>query len=204
MFCAEPGLSNPHSSLATLSRGFLSPGRTILQTMSICQFLLRLRSSSSTSAGEYQDLPPTTPSPALPFSTGTAVKAVARAVHLFFSGAWWTLMLPPRHCMPLLSRGIVSDTKLFHQNHWPLWIVTRACVLRVAQSCPALWTAARQAPLIMGFSRQEYWSGLPCSPPGDLPNPEIEPESPVSPALAGRFLTTKTPGEAPRKYSSSN
>ena len=36
------------------------------------------------------------------------------------------------------------------------------------------WTVARQAPLSMGFSRQEYWSGLPCSPPGDLPDPGIE------------------------------
>ena len=41
------------------------------------------------------------------------------------------------------------------------------------------WTVARQAPLSTGFSRQEYWSGLPCSPPGDLPNPGIEPESPT-------------------------
>ena len=37
------------------------------------------------------------------------------------------------------------------------------------------WTEARQAPLSMGFSRQEYWSGLPFPPPGDLPNPGIEP-----------------------------
>ena len=37
-----------------------------------------------------------------------------------------------------------------------------------------LWTAARQSPLSMGFSRQEYWSGLPCPPPGDLPDPGIE------------------------------
>ena len=41
------------------------------------------------------------------------------------------------------------------------------------------WTAACQAPLSMGFSRQEYWSGLPCPPPGDLPNPGIEPRSPT-------------------------
>ena len=41
------------------------------------------------------------------------------------------------------------------------------------------WAAARQAPLSMGFSRQEYWSGLPCPPPGDLPNPGIEPRSPA-------------------------
>ena len=42
----------------------------------------------------------------------------------------------------------------------------------------------------MGFSRQEHCSGLPCPPPGDLPNPEIKPTSLVSPALAGRFFTT--------------
>ena len=46
-----------------------------------------------------------------------------------------------------------------------------------------LWTIARQAPLSMGFSRQAYWSGFSCPPPGDLPNPGIKPEFPVSPAL---------------------
>ena len=51
-----------------------------------------------------------------------------------------------------------------------------------------LWTIVGQAPLSMGFSRQEYWSGLPCPPPGDLPNPRIEPASLMSPALAGGFL----------------
>ena len=51
-----------------------------------------------------------------------------------------------------------------------------------------LWTVARQAPLSMGSSRQEYWSGLPCTPPGDFPNPGIRPASLMSPALAGRFL----------------
>ena len=44
------------------------------------------------------------------------------------------------------------------------------------------WTVARQAPLSMGFSRQEYWSGLPCSRLGDRPNPGIKPASPASPA----------------------
>ena len=44
------------------------------------------------------------------------------------------------------------------------------------------WTAACQAPLSMGFSRQEYWSGMPCPPTGDLPNPGIEPMSPTAPA----------------------
>ena len=52
------------------------------------------------------------------------------------------------------------------------------------------WTVANQTPLSMGFSRQEYWSGLPCSPPGDLSIPGIEPGSLMSPALAGGFFTT--------------
>ena len=51
------------------------------------------------------------------------------------------------------------------------------------------WTVARQAPLSMGFSRQEYCRGLPCPPPGDLPNSGIEPMSLASPALAGGFFT---------------
>ena len=58
-----------------------------------------------------------------------------------------------------------------------------------------LWTAARQVSLSMGFSRQEYWSGLPCPPPGDLPNPGIKPTSLMSPALAGKFYTTEPPGK---------
>ena len=48
---------------------------------------------------------------------------------------------------------------------------------------------ARQTPPSMGFSRQEYWSGLPC-PPGNLPDPGLQSRSPVSPAPAGRFFTT--------------
>ena len=59
------------------------------------------------------------------------------------------------------------------------------------------WTAARQAPLSMGFSGQEYWSGLLFPPPGDLPDPGIKP---ASPALAGGFFTTATPGKQGRIY----
>ena len=54
---------------------------------------------------------------------------------------------------------------------------------------------AHQAPLSIGFSQQEYWSGLPFPSPGDLPNPETEPASPAAPALAGRFFTTEPPGK---------
>ena len=51
-----------------------------------------------------------------------------------------------------------------------------------------LWTVARQAPLSLGFSRQEYWSGLPCAPPGVLPNSGTEPASPATPGLQADFL----------------
>ena len=62
------------------------------------------------------------------------------------------------------------------------------------QLCPTLWTlwtVAHQAPLSMSFSRQEYWSGLPCTPPGDLPNPGIEPRT--------RIEADSLPSEPPRK-----
>ena len=63
-----------------------------------------------------------------------------------------------------------------------------------------LWTAARQAPLSMGFSRQRHWSGLPCPPPGDLPHPGIKLMSLMSPALVGRFFTTRATWEAPHPH----
>ena len=59
-----------------------------------------------------------------------------------------------------------------------------------------LWTVAHQALLSMRFSRQEYWSGLPCPSSGDLPNPGMEPVSLTSPALADEFLTTNSTWEA--------
>ena len=57
------------------------------------------------------------------------------------------------------------------------------------------WTVALQAALSMGFSRQENWSGLPFSFPGDLADSGIRPESPVSPVLAGQFFITVLPGK---------
>ena len=71
------------------------------------------------------------------------------------------------------------------------WIV---CFCVRAQSCPTLYDPVDWSPpgsSVHGFSRQEYWSGLPFSPPGDLPDPGIELMSPAAPALAGRFSTTK-------------
>ena len=66
-----------------------------------------------------------------------------------------------------------------------------------------LWTVAHQAPLSMGFSRQEYWSGLPFPPPGDLLNPGIKLVSCASPeslALVGRILITGPPGKPTYMY----
>ena len=59
-----------------------------------------------------------------------------------------------------------------------------------------IWTVAHQPPLSMGFLRQEYWNGLPCPPPGDLPDPRMEPMSLMSAALAGRFFTNSATWEA--------
>ena len=66
------------------------------------------------------------------------------------------------------------------------------------------WTVARQAPLPMGFSRQEHWSGLPFPPPGHLPEPGIKPASLASPALAGGVFTTSATWEAPVLLQRSN
>ena len=64
-------------------------------------------------------------------------------------------------------------------------LVTKLCLTLVTP-----WTVAHQAPLSMGFPRQEYWSGLPAPSPGHLSHPGIKP---TSPAMAGRFFTTEPP-----------
>ena len=100
-----------------------------------------------------------------------------------------------------LLQGRVGTTS--YSFLYPQWLVHRsvhACVLSHFSCVPLcnLWTVAHQAPLSMRFSRHEYWSGLPFPPPGDLPNPGIEPMCPVSPALAGGFFTTEPPGKPSR------
>ena len=75
------------------------------------------------------------------------------------------------------------------------------CVCARAQSCPTFrdpWTVALQAPLSIEFSRQEYWSGLPFPTLGHLPNPGIKS---TSPAMAGGFFTTASPGKPQDKWS---
>ena len=73
------------------------------------------------------------------------------------------------------------------------------CILScsVVSDCTTLWTVARKAPLSVGFSRQEYWSGLPFPHPGDLPDPGIELTSAYPAYIAGGFFTTEPPEKPP-------
>ena len=73
-----------------------------------------------------------------------------------------------------------------------------ACVFSRVQLFVTSWTVAHPTPLSMGFPKQECWGGLPFSSQGNLPNPGLESESPVSSALGGRFFTAEPPRE-PRK-----
>ena len=105
---------------------------------------------------------------------------------------------PPRSRAWFLSQRI--SPSLIPNVLGSLWVKRYVCVLNHfshVQLFVTLWTVAHQAPLSMGFSRQEYWSGLPCPLPGDLPNSWIKPESFVSPAFAGRFFTTSATWDAP-------
>ena len=70
-----------------------------------------------------------------------------------------------------------------------------ACMFSHVQLFATPWAVARQAPLSMEFSREEYWSDLPFPTPGDLSDPRTEPVALASPALAGRFFTTVSPGK---------
>ena len=80
--------------------------------------------------------------------------------------------------------------------HVYVYLCLRAPFFSCVQLPVTPWAAAHQAPLSMGLSRQEDWSGLPCPPPGDLPNPGIKPAPLTSPALAGVFCTTRSTWEA--------
>ena len=73
-----------------------------------------------------------------------------------------------------------------------IFFLSHICMVSCVRVFVTPWTVAHQAPLSTEFSRQEYWSQLPFPPPGDFPDPGIEPESPMSPALAGGFFNTES------------
>ena len=83
--------------------------------------------------------------------------------------------------------SVLEQVKAFTNLHLSV------CVLSHVLLFVTPWTIACQDPLSMEFFGQEYWNGLPFPSPGDLPYPRIEPLSLVSPAFAGRFLTTVPP-----------
>ena len=86
-----------------------------------------------------------------------------------------------------------NETEM-NKNQTCAWVHVR---FSQVQLFATLRTVAHQAPLSMGFSKKEYWSGLPCPPPEDFPKWGIEPASLTSPALAGGFFTTSATWEAP-------
>ena len=86
--------------------------------------------------------------------------------------------------------GGLHNRLLWHVYQWK-WKV-KVKLLSPVWLFATLWTVAHQAPPSMGFSRQKYWSGLPCPSPGDLPNPRIEPRSP---ALWADALLSEPPGK---------
>ena len=94
----------------------------------------------------------------------------------------------------LLSHAEYTPSPSVNIHHYLLCMCV-CSVASIVSDSESLWTVARQAPLSMGFSRQEYWSGLPFPPLEELPHPGIEPTSLTSPALAGRFLITAPPAK---------
>ena len=107
---------------------------------------------------------------------------------------------------PRVKLGLLLGRQiLYHRATWeapyykiPLfkYAVCACWVTSVMSDSVTLRTVTHQAPLSMGFFRQEHWSGLPCPPLGDLLNPGIEPTSFMSPALTSGFFTTRDTWEA--------
>ena len=109
------------------------------------------------------------------------------------SGSHWTLLTSfHRADCPWGSELSGGKPKAFCALRYNILLGAQS--LRCVQCCATLWTIVRQAPLSMGFSRQEYWSGLPFPPPWALPDSGSKPSS-ICPALAGGFFTMETPGK---------
>ena len=107
---------------------------------------------------------------------------------------WGSRSPEPFRCV--LKGSSLQDFHFMVSSQLALQHVLPSCISHVHLFVTP-WTIAHQAPLSMGSSRQEYWSGLPCPLPGDLPDPGIEPTTVTSPALAGEFFTSSTTWEAP-------
>ena len=114
------------------------------------------------------------------------------------------LSCPCKHCPPPYFYRYLYHYHIFHNIsfHWDLSLVTAGESERKVKSLSRVrlfatpWTVAHQAPPSMGFSRQEYWSGLPFLSPGDLSDPGIEPRSPT---LQADILTSEPPRKGTTK-----
>ena len=115
-------------------------------------------------------------------------------------------MCTSRFCCVFCFRSLLFQASFLCSHFSPsfttafLCLVISVCVhaCSVLSDSSTPWTVAHQAALSMGFSRQEYGSGLPFPPPRDLPDPGIKLKSPVSPALAGTFITLRHLGSPDR------
>ena len=104
-------------------------------------------------------------------------------------------------CRKSREKSHPSQSSAVEVNRKGSCVCVLSCFSRV-RLCETPWTV-HQAPLSMGFSRQEYWSELPCPPPGHLPDPGIQPTSLISPVSAGEFFTPSATWEAQRSHAMS-
>ena len=106
------------------------------------------------------------------------------------------------HCRWILYQlsyeGSPRSVQVLNNGHMHVYVCE--CAVTSGWLFMTLWTVARQALPSVGFSREEYWNGLPCPLPWDLPSPGTEPASLTSPALAGKFFTTTATWEIQWSY----
>ena len=131
-------------------------------------------------------------------STSTRIKScAAAAAYLQYplkevqggEQKWWALC-SRKNWQNWSSHRYFQEAIVWAQSHSSSYLCS------VSQSHPTLCNPKDYSlPGVSVHSKHGYWSGLPFSPPGDLPDPRIKPTSPVSPALVGRFLTTEPPGK---------
>ena len=113
-------------------------------------------------------------------------------LHNYGAHQLWSSRGTTREFMCLSERSCMNQQRscLLHLRLMHLCSVTQSC-----SALQSTVSTAHQAPLSMGFPRQEYWCGLPFPSPGDLPNSSTKPTSSASPELAGRFFTAEPPGK---------
>ena len=151
-------------------------GLRVIKVISKAQ---RLRQS----LGKSSSKPQKEPALPTPWPQTSGLQTVRERVSVFSAPSLW--------CFAVATLGLVYS---IYALGWFDCSIT--CMLSPNWLFATPWTVAHQDPLSMGFPRQEYWSGLPCPPPGDLPDSGIEPwMSLTSPAMAGGVFTTEPPGK---------